>query len=600
MSTIPTIPTINEQDIRDLVGDASIQRGQQYYRRGAIFETRRQGLALKARCEGSRSTAYHVEVTFNSKEIDSTDCSCPIGGYCKHVVALLLTWLNDPEEFTEQQDIDAVLEGRSKAELILLIKLMLHKEPELEWLLETTQPAGEMGRAAANPEIYRRQVEAAFKHGGNDWDAAYGISDELYSIKDIADDFARQQDYASATTVYEQIVMGVIENVDSYQDDDGDLRGVIRACADELGECLQNVGQEDDKATREKIIHSLFEVYRFDADSGGIGIGDEVPDLLLEYTTDEEKETVAGWVRESLSKITGTSWSDQFHRQWYGSFLLELEAGKLDDEAYLRMCKETDRIHDMVNRLLDLGRVDEAVKEAEHVSDYDLLSMGDIFVQHGHEAIAERLIQGRSRSSDDTRLLEWLKKHYYARNDLVATLELALDLFRKQPPVLAYYQEIRGLAQRLDRWENIRPTLLAHLQQSQNTHLLIQIALDEGEIDKAIELVKSRQKTESSSSYGYGYGFTYGVGVIAIEVAKAAEETRPRAAIEIYQQYSERLIAQRGRPSYQEACQYLLRVRELYQKLDENEIWTNYITKLRDNNRMLRALKEEMAAARLI
>src|SRR6185437_2919509 len=176
----------------------------------------------------------------------------------------------------------------------------------------------------------------------------------------------------------------------------------------------------------------------------------------------------------------------------------------------------------------------------------------------------------------------------------------ALDLFRKQPPVLAYYQEIRGLAQRLDRWENIRPTLFAHLQQSQNTHLLIQIALDEGEIDKAIELVKSRQKTESSSSYGYGYGFTYGVGVIAIEVAKAAEETRPRAAIEIYQQYSERLIAQRGRPSYQEACQYLLRVRELYQKLDENEIWTNYITKLRDNNRMLRALKEEMAAARLI
>src|SRR2546421_12736068 len=112
----------------------------------------------------------------------------------------------------------------------------------------------------------------------------------------------------------------------------------------------------------------------------------------------------------NLSKITGTSWSDQFHRQWYGSFLLELEAGKLDDEAYLRMCKETDRIHDMVNRLLDLGRVDEAVKEAEHVSDYDLLSMGDIFVRYGHEAIAERMIRERSRRSDDTRLLEWLKK----------------------------------------------------------------------------------------------------------------------------------------------------------------------------------------------
>lgn len=595
-----TIPTINEQDIPALVGEASFQRGQQYYRRGAIFETRRQGMTLKARCEGSRSAAYRVEVTFNSKEIDSTGCSCPIGGYCKHVVALLLTWLHSPEEFTEQQDIDAVLEGRSKAELISLIKLMLRKEPELEWLLETTQPAGEKGRAAANPDVYRRQVEAAFKHGGNDWDAAYGIADELYTIKDIADDFVQQQDYTSTTMVYEQIVMGVIENINSYQDDDGDLRGVIRACADELGEYLQNVGQEDDKGTREKIIRTLFEIYSFDTDSGGIGIGDGIPDLLLGRTTDEEKATIAGWVRESLSKITGASWSNQFHRQWYGSFLLELEADKLDDEAYLRMCKETDRIHDVVNRLLDLGRVDEAVNEAQHVSDYDLLGMGDIFVQHGNEDIAERMIRERSGRSDDTRLLEWLKKRYFARNDLVATLELALDLFRKQPPVLAYYQEIRELAQQLGRWGNIRPTLLAHLQQSQNIHLLIQIALDEGEIDKAIELVKSRQKSERTSSYDFGYGYPYGVSAIAIEVAKAAEEVRPRAAIEIYQQYSERLIAQRGRSSYQEACQYLLRVRGLYQKLGENEAWTNYITKLRDNNRMLRALKEEMTAAKLV
>jgi uncharacterized Zn finger protein len=67
------IPTINEQVIRALVGEASFQRGQQYYRGEAIFETRQQGMSLKARCEGSRSTAYRVEVTFNSKEIDSTE-----------------------------------------------------------------------------------------------------------------------------------------------------------------------------------------------------------------------------------------------------------------------------------------------------------------------------------------------------------------------------------------------------------------------------------------------------------------------------------------------------------------------------------------------
>jgi len=70
-------------------------------------------------------------------------------------------------------------------------------------------------------------------------------------------------------------------------------------------------------------------------------------------------------------------------------------------------------------------------------------------LQHGHEAIAEHMMRERSRRSEDTRLLEWLKKYYYARNDLVATLELAMELFRKPTSGARYYQEIRGLAQRL-------------------------------------------------------------------------------------------------------------------------------------------------------
>ena len=41
------------------------------------------------------------------------------------------------------------------------------------------------------------------------------------------------------------------------------------------------------------------------------------------------------------------------------------------------------------------------------------------------------------------------------------------------------------------------------------------------------------------SMYGSGYGY----GSIALEVARAAEETRPHAAIEIYQQHAEWLIA---------------------------------------------------------
>ncbi len=99
--------------------------------------------------------------------------------------------------------------------------------------------------------------------------------------------------------------------------------------------------------------------------------------------------------------------------------------------------------------------------------------------------------------------------------------------------------------------------------------------------------------------YGYTYGYGYGYGNIALEVARAAEETRPREAIVLYQQHAERLIAQRQRKYYQEACKYLAKMRALYEKLGDTEAWTSYITDLREKNRNLRALKEELANAGL-
>jgi hypothetical protein len=56
-----------------------------------------------------------------------------------------------------------------------------------------------------------------------------------------------------------------------------------------------------------------------------------------------------------------------------------------------------------------------------------------------------------------------------------------------------------------------------------------------------------------SSGYGYtyngGYGY-YGYSNIAFEVARVAEETQPHAAIELYRQFAERLIAMQDRKHY--------------------------------------------------
>src|SRR2546429_3757396 len=103
-------------------------------------------------------------------------------------------------------------------------------------------------------------------------------------------------------------------------------------------------------------------------------------------------------------------------------------------------------------------------------------------------------------------ILEWLQGYYRDRDNHAAELEMTETLFRTEPS-LRRYQELRGLATRLGRWETLRPEMVAYLEQGGNTRLLIQIALDEGEIDKALQLLKGMAKKDS-----YGYTYDGGLG----------------------------------------------------------------------------------------
>src|ERR1051326_1454270 len=113
-----SLPKPTEKQIRDWVGERSFTRGEEYFRGGAIFQPRRQHSSLEARCEGSGEEAYRVEVTFQGERLKESSCSCPVGGHCKHVAALLLAWRARPEAFQEKADLWTALERRSKSELI--------------------------------------------------------------------------------------------------------------------------------------------------------------------------------------------------------------------------------------------------------------------------------------------------------------------------------------------------------------------------------------------------------------------------------------------------------------------------------------------------
>ena len=592
-----TIPTLTEQKIRTFVGEQHFRKGQQYVRDGAIVNPEQQAMALKAYCYGSLPEPYRVQVTFDDTGITAALCTCSTGTPtygnrgCEHAAALLLAWNEQPEAFTQTDDIDTTLERKSKAQLIILIKQLLQKQPEVEWQL-TMPPLPGYKSVPIDIEEYRDQVDEAFRHAGHAWDAVYGISHDLYQITATAARFARQRDYANAAAIYEAVAVGTLGHYLSYHDEDGALGRVIQDCVEGLGACLES--EREDGALREQILEAIYAVYRFDVDKGGYGLTEDIPPEFLQYTTPAEKHLVAQWVRIVLTELQEGKQESDWHRKRYGGLLLALETDVLSDEEFLRVGRETNNTREVVTRLLELGRADEAVQDASQAHDWQLVKLADLFVQHGQDAAVERMMYEKAQQEMYTSIAEWLKNHHLAKNNLSAALEMAQLIFNKRP-WFEEYQKMRELAIQLGNWEAVRQAALTFLETTDNISTLIEIALDEGNIERALQLLEA---TKPSSLEGYQWKYAYALAPKnALKVAERVEETYPSASIDLYQQYIERLITEHGRSNYQVACSYLARIRSLYERLDETEQWILYIALLRKRHNRLRTLKEELTAA---
>ena len=152
---------LREKSIKEHTGEQSFILGRDYAQRRAIFDTKLQGLVLKARCEGSRQEPYRVWARLEPKgSVVESGCSCPNGGRCKHVAALLLYWRAQPEEFLRLLPISELLAAQSKEALYELVLKFLQRAPELEDLLEVPLIEGDKPRYQSELEASRRQLSA--------------------------------------------------------------------------------------------------------------------------------------------------------------------------------------------------------------------------------------------------------------------------------------------------------------------------------------------------------------------------------------------------------------------------------------------------------
>lgn len=588
--------TITPKQIREWVGSKSYERGQRYFERGYIFDTRREDNTFRARCRGSYDVDYRLEVTLDGAKIISGHCSCPVGGggYCKHVAAMLLTWRDSPEDFREVTPLKDSLQKLKKAELIALIERMLLQEPDLESLLEISVQASGSEKTPPDSEVFRRQAQAAFQSAGYGWEADAQVTADLEAIKDIGDGLLEQNNPVAAAAVYEGILDGIIDEYASFDDETGNTIGVAQDCIQALGDCLPQL--DPSSSLRSGVLKTLFDVLNFDIQFGGISLSDDVPDIILNRASAEERETIAGWVEEAAAREMEDHFSAQFHKKWYGSLLLEFRRDQLDEAELEKQYREFGLTQSLIEHLLKTKRVEEALTESETVGDSQLPGVANLLVSHRLAEQAEALVLKRAKKSDHYALESWLEDFYRKRKKWGALLSVLEKRFQENP-ALAGYREIRKIAKKVKKWKQVQPKLVEQLDRDvRNSDVLIEIHLEEGDVDAALALLNSPNRKRRRDLPIYGNHFYDG---IHIKVARAAEKKQPEAALGIYLQEAELLITRRGRENYREACRFLKNARSLYKTMKRTEDWKECIRAIRNENPRLRALQEELAMAKL-
>ncbi|MEZ4708092.1 MAG: SWIM zinc finger family protein [Caldilineaceae bacterium] len=588
---MPTLPKLTERDVQSWFDSGSFSRGRSYYKNGYIQHPTVQGAALKGQCYGSAPVPYRVQVTLGDAGIVAADCSCPLGGNCKHCVALLLTWVHEPAEFAQVEEVANTLASWDKAALIALIAKMVERHPDLDSLIALQQMSAGGPAKPITAEVIMRQIDNAmpdydpyddYGYGG------YGAESALYEILNTGDQHAAANDWANAVTIYSTVAQRLCANYESYYDEEGEIVGLIDTAGEGLGNCLANV---TDATLRQRILQSMFDIWQWDSNMGGYGAADSIPGPLLEHSSVAEKALVAEWVRDNIP-TPGQSRSD-WNRQRFGGLLLMLEADTLDDDAFIETCRQTGRHAELLDRLLSLQRVDEAVAYVRNISDYELVANADRFVQYGHAQVAWDLVAEQATKSQDSRLNQWLKKQAKESGDAQTALGIAQAIFWNRPSATDY-TEIKALAEELGNWPIVHAQTVKKLAEQANYQTLTEIYLVDGDVENALKSLEQMKQDRTRRFPAY-----FSPVSLRAKVAAAATASHPAAAIGIYLELAEESIAGKNRNSYADAANVLLKVRQIYQKQGQAKEWLAQIAQMRHQHRNLRAMQDEFDKAGL-
>ena len=594
-------PRLTEDMLRSLSTEQSFERGRQYYRAGAIDNATRQGNLLTALCEGRSAPAYRLRVELDQAGVRSASCTCPYdwSGLCKHLVALLLAYIHQPETFTERGSVADLLDGLERGDLVALIENLVSRDPNLyDWLetyisksgaKKTVTPQGtpadptskkEKRNTMVSEQSYRRQVKNILRSldGLSSSQAYWGVSgmvEQLDEVRQSAVQFLGAGDPQGAITILLVLLQEVADEYETFDDSDGELSDFLDSLGVPLAEAILSTEMDADerRGLEDKVeqIGGYLSAYGID--------GLEVVVAALKY----------GW-EDAESDFDEESWQEDEDLDedddWGGYVIDELFTARLNvlerqgrTDEYLDLCRQVRDYLRYTLMLLEIGRVDEAVTTAidqlENAEDALLIAQRLRDLDRIDDAlnIAERGFSLAGRKYD---LGCWLGPIQEGQGNLDQAI-LAYRAAFNEMPSLELYQTLKRLSG--PRWETIRSQLMDILRSSANTHVLADVYLIEDEWDAAIRLA------EKGSPWDYR---------LIEKVAEAVITHRPEWVIQASRRQAESLIERTQSKYYPHAARWLAHMKQAYLMKGEPAEWEAYLSSLKITYARRPALQAEI------
>jgi len=588
---------LTQRAIEQLAGATIYARGYDYYLSENVSQLTYDPDTESISAEVAGSTGdYDVEIEQVDGDMQAS-CNCPYDGYpCKHIVAVLLSFINHRREYfreaKEAKSRNAAIEERvrklSKEELAGMVMACARKYPDFQTeLMVRFEPDQKQ-----TLDTLLKQVSRAFP----------SIESRSYSTDRIAKELNRilqsveSAEKAIGLEVHWAVADSILHELNDYGMNDDALEEVLFDVLRALKNFL--VGNEALAARRREIIDRLMYFYNW----GNCGMVDAVYDTVMDLCSEKRD------FQAVIEKLESHNRSSSYIRGLLADLYRLIGDVRAELAVLERELKYGMDYWSLAEYWLRQGKREKATRVVEEGIEkgegrkqelYDFLQQD--FERRGDYVGLANLFERKAQRNDlsdgslraDPIYLS-LKDYYRSRGDYGSLLKLLQLCLKRNEIDFRLYREAEETLRENDR-AAFEKEMISRLRKeqkdrksmwpvgpSQALKTLAEIHAYEEDLEHLFEVVKGEHELLVK----------YEDRLLSLHSSHYLDEYRARA---------ERLIAERGRGNYQQAVEYLKKVRTIYRDMQKrSEEWDRYIRGIRENNRTLRALHEELRNARLI